>query len=63
MEPRGAPKTGRLFLKTHGDCFLHATASWLKYWNFTLEVSVNTRKAVMEVLTCFVPKGRVASPQ
>lgn len=31
-----APKFGRLFLRSHGDCFIHATASYVKYWNFSL---------------------------
>ena len=25
-------KTGQLFLRAHGDCFLHVTAGWLSYW-------------------------------
>lgn len=31
-----APKTGRIFLRSHGDCFIHATAFFVKYWNFSL---------------------------
>ena len=31
-----APKTGRLFFRSHGDCFIHATAFFVKYWNFSL---------------------------
>lgn len=31
-----APKTGRVFLRSHGDCFIHATAFFVKYWNFSL---------------------------
>ena len=39
-----APKTGRLFFKSHGDCFIHATASFVKYWNFSLAlVSIFTQ--------------------
>ena len=36
MDGRGPPKEGRVFLKSHGNCFLHATAPWLKYWRDTL---------------------------
>lgn len=25
-------KKGRLFLREHGDCFLHVTRGWLSYW-------------------------------
>ena len=31
-----APRTGRLFFRSHGDCFIHATASFVKYWNSSL---------------------------
>ena len=31
-----APKVGRVFLRSHRDCFIHATASIVKYWNFSL---------------------------
>ena len=43
----GPPKSGRLFLKTHGDCFLHATAGWLSYASFNLTEVVTNANDVM----------------
>ena len=36
MSWKAPAKKGRLFLRTHGDCFLHATGSWLNYWPISL---------------------------
>ncbi len=30
------PRLGTIVLRSHGDCFLHATSKWLSYWNFNL---------------------------
>ena len=32
-EGMDALQYGRIFLRSHGDCFIHATDHWLKYWN------------------------------
>ena len=31
-----APQSGRVFLKTHQDCFIHGMAYLIQYWNFSL---------------------------
>lgn len=48
----GPPKSGRLFLKSHGDCFLHATAGWLSYASFKLS---EDRLAIVQVT---LPNGQ-----
>lgn len=42
-------KKGRLFLRTHEDCFLHATRGWLSYWPVSLSSVSQTRFTVLAV--------------